>query len=124
MLGPMRFNVCPGSSGACNCRFLTTMPGLLKRRVFPQRPGIGDFSEKGRRRGCLRAYQVNLIGFGAAAAGKVPGKGAQTVGVRGGGLSHADASQATGLVDPGAGLNQGQETAGTGDVFQNLRSRG
>ena len=92
--------------------------------IVAQPPGIDDFAVQGRGCGGFRAHEIDLIIFGAAAAGKVAGEGAQTVGVRGRGLPHADAAQAAGLMNPGAGLDQGQQAAGYGHIFQDLAGAG
>lgn len=51
-------------------------------------------------------------------------EGAQRVAAGGGGLVHANAAQATGLVDPGTGGDQVEGGAGTQQVLQHLAGAG
>ena len=115
---------CPASSGPATAGFSLQTAGAALLPDYRQLPGSVILPCKRRRGGGFRVHQIYPIIFGAAAAGKVTGKGAQTVGIRGRGLAHADAAQATGLMNPGAGLHQGQETTGYGDIFQNLAGAG
>ena len=95
-----------------------------KRRIISQITRIGNFSRNSGGNRHLRTAEINLVVLGPTACGKITRKGAQRNGISGRGLAHADASQTSGLMNPGAGMDQGQHVAPGCQILEDLAATG
>ena len=73
---------------------------------MPNVARIGDHAGQGRGGRGFRAAKIYLVFFGSRSAGKISGNRSQADAPGRRGLPHADAAIASGLMNPGAGMNQ------------------
>jgi hypothetical protein len=81
---------------------------------------FGDLPGKGRRGRGFRRAQPDRVLVGTGPAGEVARDRPQAVAADRGCLAHADASHASGLMDPRAGLDQAEGAAHLGQVREDL----
>ena len=95
-------------------------PRVVDSEQLRQLTGIGDpAGQRGRRRG-FRGTQVDGVLRGSGSSREVTGEGPQAVAADRGGLPHADAAHAAGLVQPGPGRDQVEGAAHLREVLQDL----
>ena len=110
--------------GAVVREILLRVPEARECLLPSQVAGIGDHAPEGRGARRLGRTKVDFVVLGARASGKVPREGPQGYLACPGGLAHADAAVAAGLVHAGAGSEKGQHPVFPGDVFEHLTAAG
>ncbi len=96
----------------------------MKADHFLEGARVGDFPHDGGGSGCLRAYQIALVAFGACTAGKISVKGAQGHGSVCGGKALSDAGAAGGFEEPCTGGEQVGQDSTAGNHLEDLPAAG